>query len=127
MGMSTFISAALHVAILLFVLVSLPSSSSMSPLVAVPVDLATPGDVTKLKAGMKDAKDNAPLAGKPKEQKQEAVKEKSEKKEETPPKPQPKEAEKKPEPKKEEPKTAEKKPAAKKEETKKAEAKPKEK
>ena len=132
MGKSTFISAALHVAILLFVLVSLPSSSSMSPLVAVPVDLATQAEITKLKAGMKDAKDDALLAGKPKEQKQEAVKEKSAKQEETPPAPQPKEAEKKPEPKqpepkKEEPKKVEKKPEAKIEETKKAEAKPKEK
>ena len=62
MGKSTFISAALHVAILLFVLVSLPSSSSMSPLVAVPVDLATQADVTKLKAGMKDAKGDSPAS-----------------------------------------------------------------
>jgi colicin import membrane protein len=125
MGKSTFISAALHVAILLFVLVSLPSSS-MSPLVAVPVDLATQADIPKLKAGMKDAKDDAPLAGKPKPQKQEVVKENSAKPEETPPAPQPKEAEKpKPEPKKEEPKKAENKPAAKKEEAKKAEPKPK--
>ena len=45
--------------------------------VAVPVDLATQADVTKLKAGMKDAKGDAPLAGKSKEQKREAVKEKS--------------------------------------------------
>ena len=133
MGKSTLISAALHVAILLFVLVSLPSSSSMSPLVAVPVDLATPGDITKLKAGMKDAKENAPLAGKPKENKPEAVKEKSVKQDEAPPPaPRPKE-EKKPEPKteakKEEPKKAAEKPKPepKKEETKKAEAKPKDK
>jgi len=130
MGKSTFISAALHVAILLFVLVSLPSSSSMSPLVAVPVDLATQAEITKLKAGMKDAKDDAPLAGKPKAQKQEAVKEKSTKPDETPPAPQPKQAEKKPEPKqpepkKDEPKKAENKPDAKKDEAKKAEAKPK--
>ncbi|MET0841397.1 MAG: hypothetical protein ABWX95_04610 [Methyloceanibacter sp.] len=105
MGKSTFISAALHVAILLFVLVSLPSSSSMSPLVAVPVDLATQADVTKLKAGMKDAKDDAPLAGKPKEQKQEAVKDKSAKPEVTSRAPRQKQAEKpNPEPKKEEPK-----------------------
>ena len=132
MGKSTLISAALHVAILLFVLVSLPSSSSMSPLVAVPVDLATPGDITKLKAGMKNAKDDAPLAGKPKENKPEAVKEKSVKHETPPPAPRPKE-EKKPEPKteakKEEPKKAAEKPKPepKKEETKKAEAKPKDK
>jgi outer membrane biosynthesis protein TonB len=124
MGKSTFISAALHVAILLFVLVSLPSSSSMSPLVAVPVDLATQADVTKLKAGMKDAKDDAPLAGKPKAQSQEAVKEKSAKQDETPPPPQPKEAEKKPEPKKEAPKKAEAKPNEKQAETPKPKPKP---
>jgi outer membrane biosynthesis protein TonB len=133
MGKSTFISAALHVALLLFVLVSIPSSSSMTPLVAVPVDLATHADITKLKAGMKDAKDDAPLAGKPEEQKQEAVKEKSTKEKETSP-PQPTDAEKRPEPKQPEPKKEEPKKAAakpkpepKKEEPKKAEAKPKEK
>jgi hypothetical protein len=129
MGKSTFISAALHVAILLFVLVSLPSSSSMSPLVAVPVDLATQAEITKLKAGMKDANDDVPLAGKPKAQKQEAVKEKSTKPDETPPAPQPKEAEKKPEPKQPEPKKEEPKKAAEKPkpEPKKKEAKPKQK
>jgi outer membrane biosynthesis protein TonB len=124
MGKSTFISAALHVAILLFVLVSLPSSSSMSPFVAVPVDLATQAEITKLKAGMKDAKDDAPLAGKPKAQSQEAVKEKSAKQDETPPPPQPKEAEKKPEPKKEAPKKAEAKPNEKQAETPKPKPKP---
>jgi hypothetical protein len=46
-----------------------------APLVAVPVDLATQADVTKIKAGTTDAKDDAPLAGKPKEPKPEAVKE----------------------------------------------------
>ena len=46
-----------------------------APLIAIPVDLATPSDITKIKAGMADAKDEAPLAGKPKEQKPEAVKE----------------------------------------------------
>ncbi len=134
MGKSTFISTALHVALLLFMLVSIPSSSSMTPLVAVPVDLATPGDITKLKAGMKDAKDDAPLAGKPKEQKQEAVKEKATKEKETPPEPQPKEVEKKPKPepkpKKEEPKKEEAKTAAEKPKEKQAEKpkpKPKEK
>lgn len=76
MGRSTFISAALHVAILIFALIAFPSGGS-SPLVAIPVDLATPGDITRIKAGMKDARDEAPLAGQPKEQKQAAVKEKT--------------------------------------------------
>ena len=43
---------------------------------AIPIDLAaTPSDVTKLKAGDADAKDDAALAGKPKEPKPQAVKE----------------------------------------------------
>ena len=42
---------------------------------SIPIDLATPSEVTKLKAGTHDAKDDAPLAGKPKEPKPEAVKE----------------------------------------------------
>jgi outer membrane biosynthesis protein TonB len=76
MGRSTFISAALHTAILLFALVAFPAAKmEHAPLVAIPVDLATPSEVTKIKAGTKDAKDEAPLAGKPKEQKPEAVKE----------------------------------------------------
>jgi outer membrane biosynthesis protein TonB len=76
MGRSTFISAALHAAILLFALVAFSSAKvDRSPL-AIPIDLAaTPSDVTKLKAGDKDAKDDGALAGKPKETKPEAVKE----------------------------------------------------
>ena len=76
MGRSTFISAALHVAILIWALVAFPSGGG-SPLVAIPVDLASPGDITKIKAGMKDAKDEAPLAAPAKETKQAAVKEKA--------------------------------------------------
>jgi hypothetical protein len=77
MGPSTFISAALHVAIVLFVIVSFPSSKMQpAPLVAIPVDLSTPSEVTKVKAGTRDAKDEAPLAGKPKPKKAQAVKEK---------------------------------------------------
>jgi outer membrane biosynthesis protein TonB len=84
MGRSTFISAALHTAILLFALVAFPAAKmEHAPLVAIPVDLATPSEVTKIKAGIKDGKDNAPLAGKPKEQKPEAVKEASKPEEET--------------------------------------------
>jgi outer membrane biosynthesis protein TonB len=76
MGRSTFISASLHTAILLWALVAFPASNmDRAPLVAVPVDLATQADVTKIKAGTTDAKDDAPLAGKPKEPKPEAVKE----------------------------------------------------
>ena len=73
MGRSTFISAALHTAILLFALVAFPAAKmEHAPLIAIPVDLATPSEITKIKAGMADAKDDAPLAGKPKEQKPEA-------------------------------------------------------
>jgi outer membrane biosynthesis protein TonB len=101
MGKSTFISAALHVAILLCALVAFPASKmGSSPLVAIPVDLATPGEVTKIKAGMEGAKDEAPLAAKPKEPKPQAVKEKSssEPPEEIAAK-EPKKAEEKPKPK----------------------------
>jgi colicin import membrane protein len=124
MGRSTFISAALHAAILLFALVAFSSAKvDRSPL-AIPIDLAAPpSDITKLKAGDKDAKDDAALAGKPKEPKPEAVKEaapkppddtaslandKSAKPKEEKPKPDTKEAAKKPEPQK----TAETKPKA---------------
>lgn len=84
MGKSTFISAALHAAILLFALVAFSSAKvDQSPL-AIPIDLAAPpSEVTKLKAGDKDAKDDAALTGKPKEEKQEAVKEAAPKPEDT--------------------------------------------
>ena len=124
MGKSTFISAALHTAILLFALVAFPAAKmEHMPLVAIPIDLATPSEVTKIKAGMQDAKDEAPLAGKPKEQKPEAVKETSKPVEE-PEKPK---AEQKPEekPKPQTPKEAAPKPEAKKPEVKKTEEKPK--
>jgi hypothetical protein len=123
MGKSTFISAALHLAILLFALVAFPAAKmEHAPLVAIPVDLATPSEVTKIKAGTKDAKDEAPLAGKPKEEKPQAVREaakpeekpKAEQKNEPKPKPEPKQA--KPEAEK---------PEVKKAEAKKPEAKPK--
>ena len=75
MGRGTFISAALHGAILLWVLVAFPPSNlDKAPLVAIPIDLASQGDVTKIKAGTKDAKDDGVLAGKPDEKKQEAAK-----------------------------------------------------
>ena len=140
MGKSTFISAALHAAILLFALVGFPAANmERAPIVAIPVDLATQAEVTKIKAGMADAKDAAPLAGKPKEKKPEAVREadkepkpeekpKAELKPEEKPKPEkPKETAakpetKKPEAKKPEAKTAEQKPKPK---TKQAETAPK--
>ncbi len=75
MSKSTFISAALHTAILLWVLVAFPAAKIDQQLVSIPIDLAAPSEVTKLKAGTKDAKDAAPLAGKPKEKQPEAVKE----------------------------------------------------
>jgi outer membrane biosynthesis protein TonB len=76
MGKGTFISAALHAAILLFALVAFSSAKvDQSPL-AIPIDLAAPpSDITKLKAGDTDAKDGAALAGKPQEPKPQAVKE----------------------------------------------------
>jgi len=81
MGRSTFISAALHTAILLWALVAFPAAKmDNAPLLAIPIDLATPSEVTKIKSGTVDAKDEAPLAGKPKEPKPEAVKEEEAKK-----------------------------------------------
>jgi outer membrane biosynthesis protein TonB len=79
MSRSTFISAALHTAILLWVLVAFPAAKIDRELLSIPVDLATPSEVTKLKAGTKDAKDDEPLAGKPKEKQPEAVKEEAKK------------------------------------------------
>jgi len=76
MGRSTFISAALHAAILLFALVAFSSAKVDRTPLAIPIDLAaSPSDITKLKAGDADAKDDAALAGKPKEPKPQAVKE----------------------------------------------------
>jgi hypothetical protein len=84
MSRSTFISAALHAAILLFALVAFPAAKmDPAPLVAIPIDLATPSELTQIKAGTAEAKDEAPLAGKPKEQKPEAVKEASKPEEES--------------------------------------------
>jgi hypothetical protein len=76
MGRSTFISAALHTAILLWALVAFPSANmDKAPLIAFPVDLASPSDVTKIKAGTRDAKDDGVLAGKPEQKKPQAAKE----------------------------------------------------
>jgi hypothetical protein len=122
MGKSTFISAALHTAILLFALVAFPAAKMEHMPIAIPVDLATPSELTKIKAGKKDVKDEAPLAAKPKEEKPQAVraaanqpepedKPKTELKPEEKPKPEtPKQAAPKPEPKKPEVKMADNKP-----------------
>jgi hypothetical protein len=76
MGRSTFISAALHTAILLWALVAFPSANmDTAPLIAIPVDLASPSDVTKIKAGTRDGKDDSALAGKPEQKKPQAAKE----------------------------------------------------
>ena len=114
MRRSTFISAALHTAILLFALVAFPAAKmDRAPLVAIPVDLATPGEVTRIKAGSADAKDAAPLAGKPKEKKPEAVREAKKPSEQTAEQSQPKpEAKPKTEPPKEAAKAEAKKAAA---------------
>jgi len=126
MRKSTFISAALHTAILLFALVAFPAvKMDKAPLLAIPVDLATPSELTKIKAGTADAKDEAPLAGKPKEEKPEAVKEAKKPPEQSAAVAEKPEAEQKPEekPKAETPKEAAPKPEAKKPEEKKPEEK----
>jgi outer membrane biosynthesis protein TonB len=115
MRRSMAISAGLHSAILFFALVAFPPARiDPAPLIAIPVDLASPSEVTRIKAGSKDAKDDAVLAGKPKEKKPEAVKEaKAEPQAEPeplpktePPKETAKQAAKKPDPKPAKPKQA---------------------
>ena len=125
MRKSAFISIALHLAILLWVLVVFPSGRALdAPRIEdVPIDIVSPSEFTKIKAGMVDEKDEAPLAPKPEEPKPKAAAPKAEAVPPPPPAPQEK-AEEKPEPKPEKvekPKEAE----AKKEPLpKKAEAKP---
>jgi outer membrane biosynthesis protein TonB len=126
MNKSTFISAALHTAILLWVLVAFPAAKIDQQLVQIPIDLAPPSEVTKLKAGTKDAKDDAALAGKPKEKQPEAVKEAEKKREETAAVEQKSEPQPKPKPevkKADTPKDPEAKPEAKKPEEKPAKKK----
>lgn len=78
MRKSAFISIALHLAILLWVVVLFPAGQGLdAPMIQdVPIDILTPSDFTKIKAGMVDAKDDAPLAPKPEEPKPQAVSEK---------------------------------------------------
>ena len=67
MRKSAVISIALHLAILLWVLVVFPSGRALdAPIIAdVPIDIVSPSEFTKIKAGMVDAKDDAPLAAAP--------------------------------------------------------------
>ncbi len=83
MRRSTFISIALHLAILLYAVVIFPAGRALdAPMIKdVPIDIITPSEFTKIKAGMVDAKDEAPLAPKPDVPKPKAVRE------EDPPKP----------------------------------------
>jgi outer membrane biosynthesis protein TonB len=129
---SAVISIALHLAILLYAVVAFPTGRALdAPKIAdVPIDIVSPSEFTKIKAGMADAKDDAPLAPKPEAPKPKAVTEKEAPKPPKaeavpPPPPAPQEkAEDKPTPKPdkvEQPKEAE---AKKEAPPKKAEAKP---
>jgi hypothetical protein len=135
---STFISSAIHIAILLWSVAVFPSARPEQTIQDIAVDIVSPSELTKLKAGMTDAKDDAPLA-RQEEPKPKPVPAPPKPEEVTPaapppPPPQakpeeqtkPKEAEKpkEPEPKKEPPKEAKAKPEPKKELPKEAEAKP---
>jgi hypothetical protein len=65
MRRSAFISTALHVAILLLAVASWPETQMDAPaLVEIPIDVLPPTELTKIKAGTADAKDEAPLAPK---------------------------------------------------------------
>ena len=132
MRKSAAISIALHLAILLWILVVFPAGRPLdAPKIEdVPIDIVSPSEFTKIKAGIVDAKDDAPLAAKPDDQKPKAVTEKEAPKPPKaeavvppPPAEQPK-AEEKPDPKPEKvekPKDAE---AKKEPQPKKAEVKP---
>ena len=105
MRRSTVISIALHAAILVWAVAIFPSARlDAPPLLDVPVDVMSPSEFTKLKAGMVDAKDDGPVEKKPDAAKPKALTEKTEPKPEE--KVPDKEAEAKP---KDEPKTEEKK------------------
>jgi len=75
---SAFISIALHLAILLYAVAIFPAGRPLdAPMIKdVPIDIITPSEFTKIKAGMVDAKDEAPLAPKPEAPKPKAVREK---------------------------------------------------
>ena len=77
MRKSAVISIALHLAILLWVLVVFPAGKALdAPKIEdVPIDIVSPSEFTKIKAGMIDAKYDASLAAKPEEPKLKAVSE----------------------------------------------------
>lgn len=79
MGRSAFISAALHAAILLWIVVILPGGDPLDgpPIREIPIEILPPSELTKIKAGTQDAKSEAPLAPKPEAEKPSAVKEKA--------------------------------------------------
>ena len=78
MRKSAAISITLHLAILLWVLVVFPAGKALdAPKIEdVPIDIVSPSEFTKIKAGMVDAKDDLPLAAKPEALKPKAVTEK---------------------------------------------------
>lgn len=79
MRRSTVISTALHAVILVWAVAIFPSARlDAPPLLDVPVDIMTPSEFTKLKAGMVDSKDEGPLEKKPEAPKPKAVTEKTE-------------------------------------------------
>lgn len=88
MRKSAFISIALHLGILLWAVAIFPAGRALdAPMIKdVPIDIVSPSEFTKIKAGMVDAKDKAPLAPKPEAPKPKAVREKA------PPKPTEKQA-----------------------------------
>ncbi len=68
MGRSAFISAALHAAILLWIIVALPGARPLNgpPIKEIPVDIVPPSALTSIKAGTQEAKSTKALAPKPK-------------------------------------------------------------
>lgn len=63
MRRSVSISAALHLSILLWALVAFPTAESRDlSAQSLPVDILSPSEFTKIKAGEKDAKEEAPVA-----------------------------------------------------------------
>ena len=72
---SAVISIALHLAILLWAVVAFPTGRALdAPMIEdVPIDIVSPSEFTKIKAGTVDAKDEAPLAPKPEVPKPKAV------------------------------------------------------
>ncbi|XSG83443.1 MAG: hypothetical protein ACPW61_06600 [Methyloligella sp. ZOD6] len=90
MGRSAFISAALHVAIVLWLVVVIDGTPlDGEPIREIPVEILSPSELTQIKAGTQDAESDAPLAPKPEEDKPEAVNEKKAEQESTPPPPPP--------------------------------------